>query len=601
MCLLGVLIFAVVVAFVSYFNFGARLISGSLKNSNTARVLMTRAGKDHSNTFQRQTREEGIAEAIELKESLKSDESETTPWYKSDGEDDLIESMPMLDASSCSESYTNCEFNQYSGYLLATNNREIHYWFIEADIEEPMSAPLFIWTNGGPGCSGMMGLLTEQGPWRVQDDGSVTYNADTWVTEVNMVFLEQPYGVGFSVVDNDQSCVAGDDNAAWDMDAVIRNFMMKFPRFMGHEIFTTAESWGGHYVPRTAWQILLNNEAGYEPHINYKGFLLGNPYTNYYENTYGFVDALYGHGLMNAPDYDFWKDECWGSEEAIDNSEACYAVYVAAYYSAYNSNVYALDWDQCYTEEDWTTQFRRSTHIHLKAEAFLDRLMHHDEAKLRSLGLKVPKSELAKLHSNLKEGHITPLTENEVVADQEDSWSLASDSYVACSEYNAKYWLSKLSVQDSLNVKDVNWSVCSDDVYYAWPESDWYRYMETFYDDLITEFAEEQNLKFMIYSGDDDSVCGQSGTQYWLNHWDGYTRDADVDWLPWRDDSYQLGGYYTIYHNEDNMDFNALHFITVRTAGHMVPTTQPKRSLTVLKKFLNEISDYKTPEGEDGV
>ena len=90
----------------------------------------------------------------------------------------------------------------------------------------------------------MMGLLTEQGPWRVLDDGSVIYNADTWITEVNMVFLEQPYGVGFSVVDDDMTCVAGDDNAAWDMDAVIRNFMMKFPRFMGHEIYTTAESWG---------------------------------------------------------------------------------------------------------------------------------------------------------------------------------------------------------------------------------------------------------------------------------------------------------------------------------------------------------------------
>ena len=154
---------------------------------------------------------------------------------------------------------------------MATNNREIHYWLIEADTEDdPMSKPLFIWTNGGPGCSGMMGLLTEQGPWRVQDDGSVTYNADTWVREVNMVFLEQPYGVGFSVVDDDPSCGAGDDNAAWDMDAVIRNFMTKFPRYLDHEIYTTAESWG-MFTVFLPFCTLLNNEAGYEPHINYKG------------------------------------------------------------------------------------------------------------------------------------------------------------------------------------------------------------------------------------------------------------------------------------------------------------------------------------------
>ena len=121
---------------------------------------------------------------------------------------------------------------------------------------------------------------------------------------------------------------------------------------------------------------------------------------------------------------------------------------------------------------------------------------------------------------------------------------------------------------------------------------------------FLTVFLElyGNSLKLFVspLKGDDDSVCGQSGTQYWLHRWDGYTRDETIDWLPWRDEEFQLGGYYTIYHSEDNMDFNALHFITVRSAGHMVPTTQPKRALTVLRKLLNEISDYQTPEGEDG-
>ena len=95
-------------------------------------------------------------------------------------------------------------------------------------------------------------------------------------------------------------------------------------------------------------------------------------------------------------------------------------------------------------------------------------------------------------------------------------------------------------------------------------------------------------------------MCGTGGTQYWLDRWTGYVRDSDTNWLPWRDDSDQIGGYHTIYHNEHNMDFNALHLMTVRTAGHMVPTTEPGRSLTVLQKFLYELSDYKTAEGEDG-
>ena len=173
---------------------------------------------------------------------------DTTSYYKADGEDDLMTSMPLLNEESCSDSPTECGFNQYSGYLLATDNNEIHYWFTEADTEgDPMEKPLFFWTNGGPGCSGMEGLLVEEGPWRViSTDGelSVEYNPFTWITEVNMVFLEQPYGVGFSVVEEGDDPVVGDENAALDMDAVIRNFITKFPRFENHPIYTTAESWG---------------------------------------------------------------------------------------------------------------------------------------------------------------------------------------------------------------------------------------------------------------------------------------------------------------------------------------------------------------------
>ena len=131
---------------------------------------------------------------------------------------------------------------------MATNNNELHYWFTEADTEDdPMTKPLLFWTNGGPGCSGLEGLLVEQGPWRViANDGalSVEYNPFSWTLEVNMVFLEQPFGVGFSVVDEGQDPVVGDVNAAIDMDAVIRNFITKFPQFEGHPVYTTAESWG---------------------------------------------------------------------------------------------------------------------------------------------------------------------------------------------------------------------------------------------------------------------------------------------------------------------------------------------------------------------
>ncbi len=226
-CVLGVITFAIAISILSYFHFGA----SSLDDNTTAKVLY------HSSQSALPTADRPAV--------VPSDLSAASSYYNADGADDLITSMPGLNEETCSESVTECGFNQYSGYLMATNNAEIHYWFIEADSEDdPLTKPLFFWTNGGPGCSGMDGLLTEMGPWRVNDDLSISYNAYSWTTEVNMVFLEQPYGVGFSVVDDGDDVVAGDQNAADDMDAMIRDFLTKFPEYADSDVYTSAESWG---------------------------------------------------------------------------------------------------------------------------------------------------------------------------------------------------------------------------------------------------------------------------------------------------------------------------------------------------------------------
>ena len=47
----------------------------------------------------------------------------------------------------------------------------------------PKSDPVVLWMNGGPGCSSDLGMLTEHGPFRVQDDGAtLLYNPFSWNT-----------------------------------------------------------------------------------------------------------------------------------------------------------------------------------------------------------------------------------------------------------------------------------------------------------------------------------------------------------------------------------------------------------------------------------
>lgn len=52
--------------------------------------------------------------------------------------------------------------------------------FVESQ-RNPAEDPVILWLNGGPGCSSVIGLLTENGPFRLMDNGkNLTINNDSW-------------------------------------------------------------------------------------------------------------------------------------------------------------------------------------------------------------------------------------------------------------------------------------------------------------------------------------------------------------------------------------------------------------------------------------
>ena len=147
------------------------------------------------------------------------------------------------------------EFNQFSGYInLPDTEKYIHYWLVESEMDVEL-APLVFWTNGGPGCSGLIGFMTEQGPFRPNIDGNLEKNPYAWNKIANMVFLEQPVGVGFSYSNNEDDYRIGDEQSAKDNLATIIGFLDKFPHFENSRLFITSESYGGHYMPTLANEI----------------------------------------------------------------------------------------------------------------------------------------------------------------------------------------------------------------------------------------------------------------------------------------------------------------------------------------------------------
>ncbi|CAI5727715.1 unnamed protein product [Peronospora destructor] len=172
-----------------------------------------------------------------------------------------------------------------SGHIKLTNEKDDHYfyWFVESQ-SEPQKDPLVLWLTGGPGCSSMMALLTENGPCHVHPDLSTQINPYSWNGQANVIWLDQPTGVGFSYgssVDYDSSELNVAENIYW----FLQEFLRKHPDFSDREFFVTGESYGGHYVPATASYILkanmlrhLNPDTVY---INMAGIAVGNGLTDH--------------------------------------------------------------------------------------------------------------------------------------------------------------------------------------------------------------------------------------------------------------------------------------------------------------------------------
>jgi len=454
--------------------------------------------------------------------------------YTTDALNDQITELPGLHEQTL--------FNQFSGYLnLPNTKKQIHYWFVESE-SNPDTDPLVFWTNGGPGCSGLIGFLTEQGPFRPTSNGQLEPNPWRWNMISNMVFLEQPIGVGFSYSDNKDDYKIGDSQAAKDNLQTILKFIERFPRFANSPLFITSESYGGHYMPTLASEIVKYNTENNNI-LKFKGFAVGNPYTDYYSGVGAEMETYWGKQLLPKPSWDkYVASGCLDAKTQLNNS-MCSTYILDFMKKVGNLNPYALDYPVCVSAQQvWTTSMISET--------------------------------IKQTNPDLHQGFISVF--NSVPL---------KDDYEPCEGNYAANYLNEESVKKALHVKtDIIWEECSRTVKYEYIDK--MLPMEHYYNELLNSVS-DKNLRIMVYSGDDDSVCGTIGTQKWL--WDlGFPIKKNEYWNVWEIDG-QTAGYITQFETPFSKD-PRLTFATVHFAGHEVPTYKPKEAFYLYKAYLN--NDY---------
>jgi carboxypeptidase C (cathepsin A) len=241
----------------------------------------------------------------------------------------------------------NLTFNAFSGYITIDQNtgKQYFYWFFESQ-NKPASDPVILWTNGGPGCSGFLGLFTEQGPIRPDENGNLALNDYSWNLVANTIFIEQPTGVGFSFSHTYSDYTMGDSQAAKDNHQFIKKWLQRFPNYRSNDFHITSESYGGHYMPTLALEIVTNNPEGPDK-INFKGFAVGNPYTDAFSNNLGQFEKYYGDQILPKPLWDSYLGSCRTAELYNQNTDKCQDLENQFNTLIGDLNPYALDYPVC--------------------------------------------------------------------------------------------------------------------------------------------------------------------------------------------------------------------------------------------------------------
>ncbi|PVD27276.1 hypothetical protein C0Q70_12431 [Pomacea canaliculata] len=453
--------------------------------------------------------------------------------------DDLIKVLPGLAKQP--------SWNQYSGYLTAGGTRKLHYWFVES-AKNPKKDPVVLWLNGGPGCSSDLGLLTEHGPFRVQDDGAtLLYNPFSWNNVANMIYLEAPAGVGYSYSD-DGDYSTNDDQTAKDNYLALKDFFTKFPEFASNEFFITGESYGGVYVPTLSVLVLDDKD------INFQGFAVGNGLSSAELNDDSLIYFAYYHGLLGETLWDNIVDICCNgdstnctfSQNARGKPDCAQFIgQVQALAWSSGLNVYNL-YGSCAGGVDRTMVSKSNiTGTSVVSANFgwnfpwLPRVQ-----KEREWIKNLPRDETGRLS-------VTPPCINAT---------------------GPLMYMNSADVRTALHIPPQlpKWDVCSDILHY-----------KMIYNDLSPQYQKilDGGKRVLVYNGDVDMACNFLGDEWFV---DRLIRPIVKERSEW---------FFTDAHQTKQVagfvkQFERLTFLTVRGAGHMVPTDRPRPALEMFTKFL---------------
>ncbi|GMT02878.1 hypothetical protein PENTCL1PPCAC_25052, partial [Pristionchus entomophagus] len=478
-------------------------------------------------------------------------------------------------------------FMQFSGYLQASEGNKLFYWFVESQNKDPFT-PVVLWLNGGPGCSSLIGMMQENGPFRVNPDQRTLWeNVYSWNKAAHVLYIDSPRRVGFSyqnLTENDDE-EWDDDKTASDAYLAIEDFFTIFPDFKKHAFYTSGESYCGVYVPLiTAY--LVNEINAKNSTIKLAGMMIGNGELSFVQDVRSTPSFAYYHGMVGKAEYDSVSDCCPGDDT------------IGGLYCHYDDYINPLGWQpRPGLNETYDACAKKIRKLLDGPPGYEDM---NDQYNLYQDCYALPAETTSENRSTMKERVMMrrrPRPSSRLAAEQpqQQKSSVAFNNFnpVSTDNNGGFYCYMDDATENYLNQPHVRSAIHVPDYVQRW-ESCSGKHYEKLYEDMSEAFetimTARFNMRALIYNGDVDFVCHFMQAQWFVNALSSTTNKKTQIQNPREEWLYKgvIAGYHTYYDNESfpPMNFN-LDLVTIKGAGHYVPMDRPGPALQMITNFLN--------------
>jgi carboxypeptidase C (cathepsin A) len=167
----------------------------------------------------------------------------------------------------------------FAGYLNVSASKALYYVYTPSE-NNPSKDPLVVMVSPGPGCSSLHSWLYSKGEFTfTRNTTNFRHNPHNWNKQANVLYIEGPAGVGFSVGVETE---VNDNVTQIEYFRALLRFYEKFPELKDQRMYLTGYGYAGIIAPKLALNIFEHNADPNTPawlKMNISGLLLFNPCT----------------------------------------------------------------------------------------------------------------------------------------------------------------------------------------------------------------------------------------------------------------------------------------------------------------------------------